>query len=36
MTLVEAVSTLFMKGQILCRAREVKSLGFIIYLECYF
>ena len=38
MTLVEAVSKLFMKGQVFCRAREVKSLGsvpnFKILLSC--
>ena len=37
MTLVaEAVSKLFMKGQVFCRAREVKSLGLIIYFEYIF
>ena len=34
MTLVEALSTLFMKGQVLCGVRVVKSLGLIIYLAC--
>ena len=36
MTLIEAVSKLFMKGQVFCRAREVKSLGLIIYFEYVF